>query len=80
MQKKLALLFYDQKDAKMKIHEMKEELEKVAKVIPELRDELNEAYLTDTGKKRKLKLLWKQYEKKHQEMRDSAEYRNLNLH
>lgn len=64
----------------MKIHEMKDELEKVAKVIPELRNELNYAYKTDAGKKSKIKLLWKQYENKHKEMRESKQYKNLNLH
>jgi hypothetical protein len=64
----------------MKVHEMKDELEKVAKVIPELRQELNEAYTTEVGKKSKIKLLWKQYESKHKEMRDSRDYKHLNLH
>ena len=64
----------------MKVYEMKDELEKVAKVIPELRHQLNEAYKSDEGKKSKIKLLWKQYEDKHKEMRESKEYRNLNLH
>lgn len=64
----------------MKIYQMKEELEKVAKIIPELREELDKAYHSDAGKKSKIKLLWKQYEAKHHEMRDSKDYKNLNLH
>ena len=64
----------------MKVHEMKEELEKVAKVVPELRHELDEAYVAEAGRKSKIKLLWKQWQSKHREMRDSREYRNLNLH
>lgn len=64
----------------MKVHEMKEELEKVAKVIPDLRHELDEAYKTEAGKKSRIKLLWKQYEDHHRSMRESREYKNLNLH
>jgi len=64
----------------MKVHEMKGELEKVAKVIPELRQELDEAYMTEAGKKSKIKLLWKQYESRHKELRDSKAYKNLDLH
>lgn len=64
----------------MKIYEMKEELEKVAKVIPELKQELQKAYGSDTGKKAKIKLLWQQYEGKHKEMREAREFKNLNLH
>lgn len=64
----------------MKIHEIKDELEKVAKVVPELRQELDQAYTLEAGKKSRIKLLWKEYEGKHKEMRDSREYKNLNLH
>lgn len=64
----------------MKIYQMKEELEKIAKVIPKLRKELDEAYLSEAGKKSKIKLLWKQYESRHHELRDLKEYKNLNLH
>jgi hypothetical protein len=64
----------------MKINEMKEELEKVSKVIPQLRQELDKAYQSETGKKGKIKLLWKQYQAKHKELRGSNEYKNLNLH
>jgi hypothetical protein len=64
----------------MKVFEMKNELEKVAKVIPELREELDEVYVSPTGKKTRIKLLWKQYESKHKELRESKEYKNLNLH
>ena len=44
-------------EVEMKVHEMKEELEKVAKVVPELRQELDEAYNSETGKKSRIKLL-----------------------
>jgi hypothetical protein len=64
----------------MKVYEMKDELEKVAKVIPALRKELDEAYATEMGKKSKIKLLWKQYETRHHEMRESREHHKLNLH
>lgn len=64
----------------MKVHEMKDELEKVAKIIPELREKLDDAYSAEMGKKSKIKLLWKEYESKHHEMRESREYKNLNLH
>lgn len=59
---------------------MKEELEKVAKVIPELRRELIEVYNSEAGKKSRIKLLWKQYEARHKELRDSSDHKNLNLH
>ncbi|HXH74260.1 MAG TPA: hypothetical protein VNJ08_04800 [Bacteriovoracaceae bacterium] len=64
----------------MKVFELKEELEKIAKVVPELRQELDEAYSSDKGKKTKIKMLWKQYEAKHKELRESREYKNLDLH
>lgn len=64
----------------MKIHEMKTELEKVAKFEPDLRHELDEAYKSSEGKKSKIKLLWKQYRNKHDEMRDSKRFENLHLH
>ena len=67
-------------EVEMKVHEMKEELEKVAKVVPALRQELDEAYNSETGKKSRIKLLWKQYELKHHQMRESKEFKNLNLH
>ncbi len=63
----------------MKAHEMKNELEKVAKIVPELRRELDQTYSEDTGRKTKLKLLWKQYESKHRELRDDRQYGYLNL-
>lgn len=61
----------------MKVHEMKTELEKVSRVIPELRKELDEAYNLDSGKKSKLKLLWKEYEPRVKEMRMSKEFKDL---
>lgn len=56
---------------------MKNELEKVSRIIPELRKELDEAYQMDSGKKSKLKLLWKEYEGKVKELRESREYRDI---
>ncbi len=64
----------------MKVHEMKEELEKISKVVPELRKELDGVYTGHESKKSKIKLLWKQYEARHKELRDSIEHKNLNLH
>lgn len=64
----------------MQVHEMKIELEKVAKVVPELRGELDDAYATHTGKKSKIKLLWQQYQRTHDDMRDSKQYDDLHLH
>ncbi len=61
----------------MKVNEMKSELEKVSRVIPELRKELDEIYQLDSGKKGKLKLLWKEYEPKVKEMRSSKEFRDI---
>ena len=63
----------------MKVFEMKNELEKVSKVLPELRQKLDEAYGSETGKKSHLKLLWKQYADRHKDLRNSQEYRHLNL-
>ena len=63
----------------MKIHQMKDELEKIAKVVPELRKELDKVYSIDAGKKTKLKLLWKQYEKPHRELGSDRQYKHLNL-
>jgi hypothetical protein len=63
----------------MKIYEIKGELEKISKVIPELRTELDKAYTSDSGKKSKIKLLWKQYENRHRELKNSAEYKHLDL-
>jgi hypothetical protein len=64
----------------MKVHEIKNELEKISKVIPELRGELDQAYTSDSGKKSKIKLLWKQYEDRHRDLKNSREYKNLDLH
>jgi hypothetical protein len=63
----------------MKVHEMKDELEKISKVVPQLRQELDEAYTSHVSKKSKIKLLWKQYETRHKELRECGEYPNLNL-
>lgn len=61
----------------MKVSEIKSELEKVSKVIPELRKKLDEAYSSGTGKKGRIKLLWKQYEDRYKEIMNSPEYRDL---
>lgn len=61
----------------MKVAEIKTELEKVSKVIPELRKDLDEAYSLDSGKKTKIKLLWKEYEDRYKEIRNSKVYRTL---
>lgn len=61
----------------MKVNEMKNELEKVSKVLPELRKELDEVYHMETGKKSRLKLLWKEYESKVNEMKSSREFRDI---
>jgi hypothetical protein len=61
----------------MKVNEMKNELEKVSRVIPELRKELDDAYQMDSGKKSRIKLLWREYEDRVKEMRSSREYREL---
>lgn len=56
---------------------MKNELEKVSRIIPELRKELDLAYQAESGKKSKLKLLWREYEGKVKELRESREYRDI---
>lgn len=61
----------------MKVNEMKNELEKVSKVLPELRKELDEVYHLETGKKSRMKLLWKEYETKVKEMKSSREFRDI---
>ncbi|WPU66879.1 hypothetical protein [Peredibacter starrii] len=61
----------------MKITEIKSELEKVSKVIPELRKDLDEAYTLDAGKKSRIKLLWREYEDRYKEIRNSKVYNTL---
>ncbi len=61
----------------MKVNEMKNELEKVSRVLPELRKELDEVYHLETGKKSRMKLLWKEYESKVKEMKSSREFRDI---
>lgn len=61
----------------MKVTEIKSELEKAAKFIPELRKDLDEAYHLDAGKKSKIKLLWKEYADRYNDIKDTKEYRNL---
>jgi hypothetical protein len=61
----------------MKVNEIKAELEKVSKVIPELRKDLDQAYALDTGKKSRIKLIWKEYEDQYKEIRNSKVYKTL---
>ncbi len=61
----------------MRVNEMKDELEKVSKVLPKLRRELDEVYQMESGRKSRLKLLWREYETKVREMKSSKEYRDL---
>lgn len=61
----------------MKVSEIKMELEKVSKVIPELREDLDKAYHLDSGKKSQIKLLWKEYADRYKEVRNSKVYRTL---
>lgn len=61
----------------MKVTEMKTELEKVSKFIPELRKELDEAYHLETGKKSKIKLLWKEYSDRYKEISETPEFRKM---
>lgn len=61
----------------MNVAEIKKELEKVSKVIPELREDLNKAYSMDSGKKRQIKLLWKEYADQYKEVRNSKVYGTL---
>lgn len=61
----------------MKVAEIKSELEKVSKVIPELRKDLDAAYALDTGKKSRIKLLWKEYEDQYKEIKNSRVYKTL---
>lgn len=64
----------------MKVYEMKDELEKVAKAVPELRPKLDDAYTSEAGKKSKIKLLWNEYAQKHKELKSSRDFKHLNLH
>ncbi len=61
----------------MKVNEMKTELEKVAKVIPELRKELDDIYHMDAGRKGRMKLLWKEYAPKVKELKGLREFRDI---
>lgn len=61
----------------MKVTEIKSELEKVSKVIPELRKDLDEAYTLDAGKKSRIKLLWREYQDRYKEIRNSKIYNTL---
>lgn len=61
----------------MHVDEVKKELEKVSKVIPELRKDLDEAYRLEHGKKSRIKLLWREYQDRYKEVINSPEFRNL---
>lgn len=61
----------------MKLTEIKSELEKVSKVIPELREDLDKVYASGPGKKSRIKLLWKEYEDRYNEVKNSKIYKNL---
>lgn len=61
----------------MKVTEIKSELEKVSKVIPELRKELDRLYAMDSGKKSRIKLLWREYENRYNEIKNSKLYKTL---
>lgn len=62
----------------MKVSEIKTELEKVSKVIPELRSDLDKAYhMSGAGKKRQIKLLWKEYADRYKEVMNSKLSRSL---
>lgn len=61
----------------MKVTEIKSELEKVSKVIPELRKDLDKVYAMDSGKKSRIKLLWREYEKQYNEIKNSKIYKTL---
>lgn len=61
----------------MKVTDIKSELEKASRFIPELRKDLDEAYQLDAGKKSKIKLLWREYSDRYNEIKDKPEFRNL---
>lgn len=62
----------------MKINEVKLELEKVSQFIPGLRKDLDKLYASDSsGKKSRLKELWREYEDRYKEVVNSKEYRIL---
>lgn len=62
----------------MKVTEIKNELEKVARFIPELKEDLSRVYASESsGKKSRLKQLWKDYEDRYKEIINSKEYRTL---
>lgn len=60
-----------------KLQEIKAELEKVSKIIPELRHELDEVYASGPGKKSRMKLLWHQFEDRYNKVKNSPEYTKL---
>lgn len=61
----------------MKVTEIKSELEKVSKVIPELRKDLDKVYASGPGKKSRIKLLWKEYENRYNDVKNSKIYKTL---
>lgn len=61
----------------MRASEIKTELEKIAKVIPELRNELDETYMSGPGKKSRLKQIWRTYEERYKAIKNSRLYKTL---
>lgn len=62
----------------MKVSEIKSELEKVSKLLPDLREDLNKAYhMSGSEKKRQIKLLWKEYADRYKEVMSSKASKNL---
>lgn len=61
----------------MKIDEIKTELEKVSKFIPELRQDLDQVYASGPGKKSRIKELWKNYGERYKEIKNSKLGKNL---
>jgi hypothetical protein len=61
----------------MKTSEIKSELEKIAKVIPELRHDLDATYVSGPGKKSRLKQIWRNYEDRYKEIKNSRLYKTL---
>ena len=61
----------------MKVNQMKSELEKVAKVLPDVRRQLDQIYHLEAGKKGRIKLLWKEYEPQVKELKSTKEFRDI---
>lgn len=61
----------------MNVHNVKNELEKASRFIPELRERLDEAYKLDHGKKSRIKLLWREFQDRYKEVSQTPEFRKL---